>query len=313
MKAFTTLMKLCIMAVSIALVAMLVISALPIVMGGVDVQNEEPINLNVDGTYLHISGKYVVESSIDQDISDLVIEAYLISKDGSQTMSLIKVGPVSIIKGQKVIIDLDNDIPMAEVAIFFVTDNMDNEDAGIVLPVNIHLKGTYSNNLAGLDMNLVYEYEVSETGRIAVNPAESQTTTDGEVSKAALTITDVDDELKALIPDGASFSISIGSGSDTKTLDLDIDKVGDDLAVALYTGDLDSDSISEVVHAILDIVNSGSDEDITFTFNGETHTVNPADLDTEEAQKYIAQVEGMMGSFDMFLDKYAEMMASGGA
>ena len=82
MKAFTPLMKLSIMAVSIALVAMLVISAAPIVMGGIDVENEDPIKIEVvGGAYLQITGTYVVESSIDQDISGLLFEAYLLSKD----------------------------------------------------------------------------------------------------------------------------------------------------------------------------------------------------------------------------------------
>lgn len=311
MKAFTTLMKLCIMAVSVALVAMLVISALPIVMGGVDVQNDEPINLQVDGTYLHISGKYTVESSIDQDISNLVIEAYLVSKDKTQTMSLIKVGPESIVKGDKKEIVIDQDIPMAELAVFFITDNMDNNTPGIVLPINIHVAGTYSNNLAGLDMNLVYEYQVSETGQISINPSKTETTSDGEISKAALTITSVDDELKALLPDDATFSVTIGTGPDAKSLDLSVDKLGEDLELLVSTGDLDADSISEVIHTILDAVKAGEDETITFDFNGETHTINPADIDTEEKEKYMAQVEGMMGSLDMFLDKYAKMMEGG--
>ena len=311
MKAFTSLMKLCITAVSIALVAMLVISALPIVMGGVDVQNEEPINLQVDGTYLHITGKYVVESSIEQDISDLVIEAYLVSKDKTQTMNLITVGPKTITKGQSVDIVLKEDIPMAELAVFFITDNMDNEEAGIKLPINIHVKGTYSNDLAGLDMNLVYEYEVSKTGQIKVDTSKAHKTAGGELSVAALTVTDVDSQLKALIPDEAKFSISIGSGESKKDLNLSIDKAGDDLALLVETGEIDEESISEVIHAIVDAVDSKSDEPITFVFNDETHEVNPSDIDSEEAQKYIEQVKGMMGSLDMFLDKYAAMVGGG--
>ncbi len=308
MKAFTTLMKLCIMGVSVALVAMLVISAAPLVMGGIDVQNEEPIELQVDGTYLHISGKYVVESSVEQDISDLLIEAYLKSKDGSQTMTLISVGPKKIVKGETCVIDLNQDIPMAELAVFFITDNMDNDEKGIKLPINIHVKGTYSDKLAGLDMNLVYEYEVSKTGQFKIDKDNTETTTDGAISKASLIITDVDSELKSLIPDDATFNVTIGG----KEISLVIDTSGEDIALGIETGDLSSDSISDVIHTILDAVEAGSNEDITFDFNGESHTINPSEIDTEEVKKYIAQVEGMMGSIDMFLDKYAEMMKSSG-
>ncbi len=310
MKAFTTLMKLCIMGVSVALVAMLVISAAPLVMGGVDVQNEEPVELQVDGTYLHISGKYVVESSVEQDISDLLIEAYLKSKDGSQTMTLISVGPKKIVKGETCVIDLNQDIPMAELAVFFITDNMGNEEKGIKLPINIHVQGTYSNNLAGLDMNLVYEYEVSETGQIKIDPSRYSETTDGQVSTAALIVSDIDDNMKGLIPDEANFTITIGG----KELNLNIDNTGDDISLLIETGDTSADSISSVLHTVLDAVEAGTDEEIKFTFNDEEYTVNPADVDSEQAQKYIAQIEGMMSSIDMFLDKYAQMMGpTGGA
>jgi hypothetical protein len=310
MKAFTTLMKLCIMGVSVALVAMLVISAAPLVMGGIDVQNEEPIELQVDGTYLHISGKYVVESSVEQDISDLLIEAYLKSKDGSQTMTLISVGPKKIVKGETCVIDLNQDIPMAELAVFFITDNMGNEEKGIKLPINIHVQGTYSNNLAGLDMNLVYEYEVSETGQIKIDPSRYSETTDGQVSTAALIVSDIDDNMKGLIPDEANFTITIGG----KELNLNIDNTGDDISLLIETGDMSTDSISSVIHTVLDAVEAGTDEEIKFTFNDEEYTVNPADVDSEQAQKYIAQIEGMMSSIDMFLDKYAQMMGpTGGA
>jgi hypothetical protein len=303
-------MKLCIMGVSVALVAMLVISAAPLVMGGVDVQNEEPVELQVDGTYLHISGKYVVESSVEQDISDLLIEAYLKSKDGSQTMTLISVGPKKIVKGETCVIDLNQDIPMAELAVFFITDNMGNEEKGIKLPINIHVQGTYSNNLAGLDMNLVYEYEVSETGQIKIDPSRYSETTDGQVSTAALIVSDIDDNMKGLIPDEANFTITIGG----KELNLNIDNTGDDISLLIETGDTSADSISSVLHTVLDAVEAGTDEEIKFTFNDEEYTVNPADVDSEQAQKYIAQIEGMMSSIDMFLDKYAQMMGpTGGA
>jgi len=308
MKAFTPLMKLSIMTVSIALVAMLVISAAPIVMGGIDVENEEPIEVKVDstGTILLITGRYVVESSIDQDISDLLIEAYLKSKDGSQTMSLIKIGPEKIVKGQKTVIELDESIPLAELAVFFVTDNMDNEEAGIKLPINIHLKGTYSNNLAGLDMNLVYEYEVSQTAQFKINTEETKTTPDGEISKASLTITNVDEMLKDLVPDDAAFNVTIGG----KEINLAIDKDGDDLKLAIETGE-ESDSISDIVHSILDAVKEGSDEPITFNFSGgDPVTIIPSDVQPDDEQ--LAQLESVMGSIDMFLDKYADMMKSSG-
>ncbi|MBP5395213.1 MAG: hypothetical protein J6Y18_04855 [Candidatus Methanomethylophilaceae archaeon] len=316
MKAFTPLMKLSIMAVSIALVAMLVISAAPIVMGGIDVENEDPIKIEVvGGAYLQITGTYVVESSIDQDISGLLFEAYLLSKDKSQTMSLIKVGPKDITKGDKVPLVLDSTIPLAEIAVFFITDNMDNEEAGIKLPINIHVKGTYSNNLAGLDMNLVYEYKISDTAQIKIDkdPSKYKETSSGEVAKAGLIIDNVDPMLNDYIPDDASFNVTIGSGDDKRDISVQIEKDGDDIKLVIEAGDSGTDySISEVLHTILDAINAGTDETISFDFNGDTHDFNPADIDSQEKEKYLEQVEGMMDSLDMFLDKYAEMMKSSG-
>lgn len=309
MKAFTPLMKLCIMAVTIALAAMLIISAAPLVMGGINVEKEQDINIEMDGADLHISGKYVVESSVNRDISDLELEVYLKNKEG-QTMTLIKMPTTTISKGQKAVIDLEKKIPIAELAVFFIVDNMDNGTPGIVLPINIHIAGSYSNHLAGINMNLVYDYVVSETGSFNIDPSATAHahTGDGGLSKAKLDITDVDDNLKALIPaGGASFEVTIGG----KTLTLGIDESGDDISLVLETGDLDNVSISEVIHDIMDAVSSGSDETISFNFNGDAHDFNPSDIDSEDAQKYMDQVEGVVNSLDVFLDKFSSM--SGGA
>ena len=308
MKAFTPLMKLCIAAVTITLAAMLVISAAPIVMGGVNVEKEEDIQIVMNGANLEISGKYIVESSMDREINDLMLEAYLQSKDG-QTMTLFKVPSTTISKGKTAVIDLSQSIPIAEVAVFFITDNMDNgETKGVVLPINIHIKGSYSDNLAGLDMHLVYDYVISETGSFKIDKDNTETTTSGEISKAKLDITGVDPSFTDLIPSGgATFEVEIGG----KTITLDIDSTGDEVNLEILTGDLDNTSISEVIHDILDAVDNKSDEVISFDFGGETYEVNPSEIDTEQAQEYMDQIEGIVGSLDSFLKKYADMMKGG--
>ena len=103
------------------------------------------------------------------------------------TKELIKIGPETIDKDHpEVPLVIDASISMAEVALFFVTDNMDKSDPGLVLPVTVHVKGTYNNNLAGVDMSMVFNIPLSDTGSFA---ASAPTLTgSGEVSHAEVTL-----------------------------------------------------------------------------------------------------------------------------
>ena len=56
MKAFTTVMKIEILIVTIALVAMLAISTIPLVTGGVNVETEEEVNITYDLTAVNVTG-----------------------------------------------------------------------------------------------------------------------------------------------------------------------------------------------------------------------------------------------------------------
>lgn len=319
MKAFTTLMKVAIMGVSIALVAMLVTSVMPLVMGGVDLRSDQDLEINYDLTAVDVTGIYTVVSSIDQDISDLTVEAYLVSKDGSLRKDLVTIGPVSLNKDNpEVQIVIDESIPIAEVALFFVTDNMDSSDPGLVLPVNIRIAGSYSNNLAGVDMTVTYNLLLSETGSFQASPPTL--TDDGEVSKAEVKLSGFEDTslIAGIIPaGGAEFSVTIGG----KTIDLSIDKDSEDILLDIATGDLSQDSIMSVVDALLDAIENGDDQDIEFTFVGgdsapHNYTLNPKDMYSEnpevaeQAQKYADQIEGISASLDEFLKKYAELGAS---
>ena len=210
MKAFTTVMKIAILLVTIALVAMLAISTIPLVTGGVNVETEEEVNITYDLAAVNVTGKYTVVSSIDQDISDLVIEAYLQSRDVNSRRDLVSVGPVTINKEHPKA-DIIIAIPIAEVALFFVADNMDKETPGLNLPVTIHVKGSYSSNLAGIDMRLVYNIPLSDTGGFSIG--NTKTTESGDVSHAEISLTGIDGLASDLVPEGgAEFSVSLPGG-----------------------------------------------------------------------------------------------------
>ncbi len=317
MKAFTTLMKIAIMAVSIALVVMLVTSVMPLVMGGVDLRDDESLQLNPNAAALDITGKYTVVSSIDQDISDLTVEAYLLSRDGTMKKELVSIGPVTIDKDHpEVPIVIDESIPVAELALFFVTDNMDKETPGLVLPVTLHIAGSYSNNLASVDMTVTYDTLLSDTGSFSIG--NTKHTSGGEISKAELSLSGIDTEsmLDGIIPaGGVEFTVSIGG----KSLDLTVDESGGDIGLAIETGDLSSTSIMSVINDLMDAMTSGSEETIEFDIANESgtpqhYTFSPAQIYSdnpelaEAAEKYTAQLEGISESLDTFLKKYAEMV-----
>lgn len=314
MKGFTTLMKIAIMAVTISLVAVLVISALPLVMGGVNVRTDEDLQVTPNGLSVDITGKYTVVSSIDQDISDLTLEAYLVSRDGSMTKELIKIGPETIDKDHpEVPLVIDASIPMAEVALFFVTDNMDNSEPGLVLPVTVHVKGTYNSNLAGVDMSMVFNIPLSDTGSFT---ATAPTLTgSGEVSHAEVTLSGLsagsmaDQIMDALPPGGTEFTMNFGG----KELIISIDKVGDDITLDVGTGDEANDSIMSVINDVLDAIKDNSTETVSFDVAGEHYEFSPSDIESadpavkENVEKYMTQIEGVSDSLGLFLKKYAEM------
>ncbi len=321
MKAFTTVMKLAIIAVTVALVAMLIVNAAPLVTGGVNIDENEAVNVSYTGTTVTIHGEYTIVSKMDQDISDLQFDVFLKSRDGSVTKYLVSAGPITINKDNpEVPIILDETINIAEIALFFITDNMDQDTEGLTLPVSIHVKGTYSNNLAGIDMTVIYLAPLSETGSFSVDPSKGVTTTDGEVSKAVVDLSGIGGDAINLIPDdGAKIELDLGGG---KTLSLDISKSGDDVELSIETGDLDNDSIKSIIDAVLDAIQNEEDKDIGLTFVGEggaetPFNFNPSDLASsdpavyEQAVKMMEDYEAIMDSLDLFLDKYASMIEGG--
>lgn len=313
MKAFTGLMKLSIAVVSLALTAMLLVSAAPLVMGGVNIEETTPLTLSNNGANLDIVGEYTVVTSIEDDISNLVVNAYMVSRDGAVTKNLVQVGPVTIDKqNPNCSIEINESIPIAEVAIFFISDNMNSGVEGIVLPITLEASGTYKNNLAGLHLKVTFEAKLSQTGSISVDttPGATKTTEGGEISKATVNITDVPD-LVGLVSSDTSFSLEIGG----KTLNLDVVLDGtEDIKLILESDDPDNVSIKDQINTILNAVKNSEDKEITFAFGtNPPETFNTNDL-SDAASQYMEQIEGICGSLEMFLDKYAELYkTSGGA
>ena len=97
-------------------------------------------------------------------------------------------------------------------------------------------------------------------------------------------------------------------------------KDGDDVKLVIGTDDEDNVSIKDVIDAALDLMESESDQEISFQFSGdggppEVFSFKPSDInDSEkaaEAKKYIEQLEGISGSLESVLEKYKSL--SGGA
>lgn len=317
MKAFTSLMKIAIAIVSITLTVMLVMQVYPLVSGGIDVQNEEDLSITLNGTKLEITGTYNVVSTIKQDISNLTIEAYVASHDGNQRKNLVTIDPFTINPDNpSKLIVIDESIPIAELMVFFITDNMAKDGPGMVLPITIAISGSYSNNLAGIDMEMTYNVPISNTATIGLDETKYHETSDGELQSVGIKIGDIG--LEGLLPDigdvEGTFTFNFGGHE----LNFEAGLIGGDIGVGLFTGDPEA-SIQDEIQAILDILTEGADADLTLEFNGEVITFNPGDLmkeNLDESERIritecMEQVEGICESLYEFLDMFAAMNDGG--
>lgn len=307
------MMKIAIAIVSITLTVMLIMQVYPLVTGGVNLENTEELTIGLNGTELELKGEYVLESSIKQDISDVTVDVYVTSKDNSQVKSLVSIEPFSVSPDNPTkTITIDESIPVAEMMIFFVTDNLDNDSPGMRLPITIAVKGSYSNHLAGIDIKMTYNLPISETASIGLGSVV--TAEDGNLSQATLNIENIGAQFAGLIPaEGANFSFSIGGHE----LDFSAIGAGEGLGITLGTGDINKDSIESEIRGILETLKNKETGAAEVSFNGMSFTFDPGELADEhisderreQINECIEQVEGICETLYTFLDAIAAMGA----
>ena len=282
MKVFTSLMKTLIMIVSLALTLMLVMSAAPLIMGGVDIENTDPISIEqVDGgANIRIYGTMTVKSSLPKDIEDLEfgIDAISTKTDKPIAIEIVHVGPETVPSGGNLPVHIDSKISMAEVAMLILADN--NGGTGIYLPLKIQIKAGYSG-LAKIDLGMNMTVPLSDNGGIS---ADIQKNSEGKIKTVEATIAgDAADQLSALIPNtGMSAGISIEGVSESLSLDVTKDGSGN-VSININTG-----SEKAITDLMKEMVESGKDAKITVDSTEYTVTA-------EEISKMYELMEEFLG------------------
>ncbi len=234
MKVFTSLMKMLITIVSLALTVMLIMTAAPLVMGGIEVENTEEITVTQDGSNLDIKGVLTVKSSLPKDIKDLTISIDAVStkEDGLKGVKLWEYPSRTIKQGSNAVIEIDASVNIAEVIVFLLADSAGQK--GIYLPIQISISAEYGG-LAGFEMDVLSVVELSKEGSLEKDVEKNN---DGKISSATAEFTGTDgDMILDLIPEGGLNAQLYAVGSDVDPILIDINKTGNDVSVTIRTGD----------------------------------------------------------------------------
>ena len=234
MKVFTSLMKALITIVSLALTVMLVMSVVPLVTGGIEVENTEELAVVQESSNLAISGEFTVKSSLPRDITGLTFCIDAISADDEtlKGVRIVEMPDRTIKSNSSTVIKIDESVNIAEVIVFLLADN-NNGEPGMYLPLRITVCADYGA-IAGLDLELNMIVKLSDSG---VLESDADRNSDGEVYSATAKFYGNDgDMIVDLVPEDTIEAELYVEGLAEKII-INIEKTGNDLFVNISTTD----------------------------------------------------------------------------
>ena len=234
MKVFTSLMKALITIVSLALTVMLVMSVVPLVTGGIEVENTEELAVVQESSNLAISGEFTVKSSLPRDITGLTFCIDAISADDEtlKGVRIVEMPDRTIKSNSSTVIKIDESVNIAEVIVFLLADN-NNGEPGMYLPLRITVCADYGA-IAGLDLELNMVVKLSDSG---VLESDVDRNSDGEVCSATAKFYGKGgDMIVDLVPEDTIEAELYVEGLAEKII-IEIDKTGNDLSVNISTTD----------------------------------------------------------------------------
>ena len=250
MKVFTSLMKTLITVVSIALTVLLVVTAAPLVMGGIEVENTEEITITASGSNLNIKGALTVKSTLPNDITDLTVSIDTVSlRDGSMNgVNIYYSPPRTIASGSESLIKIDATVNIAEVVMFILADT--GNERGIYLPIQISVGAEYGG-LAGFEMNAVSIVKLSEDGYLEGTKMKND---DGEVYQAQATYHGTEgDMLLDLIPSGGlNAELYVKGKESLGKIHLDIEFIDDETVNVVIMTEDPSVGLNELAQKMID-------------------------------------------------------------
>lgn len=234
MKVFTSLMKALITIVSLALTVMLVMSVVPLVTGGIEVENTEELAVVQESSNLAISGEFTVKSSLPRDITGLTFCIDAISADDEtlKGVRIVEMPDRTIKSNSSTVIKIDESVNIAEVIVFLLADN-NNGEPGMYLPLRITVCADYGA-IAGLDLELNMVVKLSDSG---VLESDVDRNSDGEVCSATAKFYGKEgDMIVDLVPEDTIEAELYVEGIAEKII-INIEKTGNDLSVNISTTD----------------------------------------------------------------------------
>lgn len=234
MKVFTSLMKALITIVSLALTVMLVMSVVPLVTGGIEVENTEELAVVQESSNLAISGEFTVKSSLPRDITGLTFCIDAISADDEtlKGVRIVEMPDRTIKSNSSTVIKIDESVNIAEVIVFLLADN-NNGEPGMYLPLRITVCADYGA-IAGLDLELNMVVKLSDSG---VLESDVDRNPDGEICSATAKFYGKEgDMIVDLVPEDTIEAELYVEGIAEKII-INIEKTGNDLSVNISTTD----------------------------------------------------------------------------
>lgn len=254
MKVFTSLMKTLITIVSLALTVMLVMTAAPLVTGGISIDSDG-IEAELDGNTefsIIVSGDLIIDSKLPKDIEGLEISIYMVSDkpDITERLTVVEIGPMTIKSNTQKTISINGSVQIPSAVSFLLADNNNKEDSGIFLPLLIDFRTEYAG-LIGLDLDARINVPLSETGKLESDVTKNS---DGAIYKAQATFMGAaDDLLTTLVPD-EPMDVTIKAEGFTDEICINIEKNStNEIQVYIKTGDdVDSVGIIELAREIIE-------------------------------------------------------------
>lgn len=156
MKVIHITSKVLLKVVEIAIIAVVIASVIPLVAGGLTIDNEPQASMEVndDGYTVTISGSVDVSSSLMWDISDL---SYYVTV-GDENAPVARSAPVltSIPKGGSTPLTFSIEVPIINLALYMLDSGMGDSGSmsTMKVPVQFGIGGHYIQNLIGFDLDV---------------------------------------------------------------------------------------------------------------------------------------------------------------
>lgn len=279
MKVFTVAMNGILILASLLVIALVFISVMPAITGGISVEEGEPLTVEADPSGIKVTGSFNIISEMPEDIGDFRVSVYAESESGSKVM--LAEEKVTIVTGTSTPFVVDSMIPAPELILFVIEENSDSY--GIELPLRVEVGCKYFHNFLKMDLKVEYDYALSETGSVTTDFKENSSREIYEITSA---ISGLEEEsiISDFISGAQEIKIVIpGAG------ELNVLAVSESNSVSITVSVPETTSIMDELKKLVD---SGMDAEIIIDEESYTLSEDRVDEIYEFMNDFIEELEG---------------------